>query len=46
MSDTFPMLYQLVPESKTLESKFVPVASDANDASFLVSLAANRNFSD
>lgn len=46
MSDTFPMPYQLVPESKTLESKFVPVASDASDASFLVSLATNRNFSD
>ena len=31
---------------ETLESNSVPVASDASDASFVVSLDANRNFSD
>ena len=31
---------------ETLELKSVPVASDASDASFVVSLDANRNFSD
>ena len=31
---------------ETLESKSVPAASDATDASFVVSLDANWNFSD